>query len=85
MRKGVHNIRSTLCNIMIRRLICFLIRIVWLRRYPILAPGSDVRALAVPLYKGTKRVYSYLCKGKYVIFIRNHIFLYTSPYIWLFF
>jgi hypothetical protein len=48
MRKGVRNIRNTLRNIMIRRLICFLIRIVWLRRCPIQAPGSDVRALAVP-------------------------------------
>jgi hypothetical protein len=30
MRKGVRNIRNTLHNIKIRRLICFLIRIVWL-------------------------------------------------------
>jgi hypothetical protein len=48
MGKVVRNIRNTLRNIMIQRLICFLIRIVWLRRCPILAPGSDVRALAVP-------------------------------------
>jgi hypothetical protein len=47
MRKGVRNIRNTLRNIMIRRVICFLIRIVWLRRCPILAPISDVRVLAV--------------------------------------
>jgi hypothetical protein len=50
MRKGVRNIRNTLRNIMIQRLICFLIRIVWLRRCPILAPGSDVPALAVPFF-----------------------------------
>jgi hypothetical protein len=50
MRKGVRNIRNTLRNIMIRRLICFLIRIMWLRRCPILAPGSDVRVLAVPIF-----------------------------------
>jgi hypothetical protein len=40
-RKVVRNIRNTFRNIMIRRLICFLIRIVWLRRCPIL--------LAVPM------------------------------------
>jgi hypothetical protein len=51
MRKGVRNIRNTLRNIIIQRLICFLIRIVWLRRCPILVPGSDVRALAVPFSK----------------------------------
>jgi hypothetical protein len=51
MRKGVRNIRNTFRNIMIQRLICFLIRIVWLRRCPILSPGSDVRALAVPCEK----------------------------------
>jgi hypothetical protein len=42
------SVRYTLRNIMIRRLICFLIRIVRLRRCPMLAPGSDVRALEVP-------------------------------------
>jgi hypothetical protein len=30
--KGVRNIRNTLRNIMIRRLICFLIRIMWLEK-----------------------------------------------------
>jgi hypothetical protein len=48
MGKGDCNIRNMLGNIMIRRLICFLIRIVWLGRCPMLAPRSDVRALAVP-------------------------------------
>jgi hypothetical protein len=51
--KVVRNIRDTLRNVMIQRLICFLIRIVWPRRCPILAPGSDVRALAVPQNKPT--------------------------------
>jgi hypothetical protein len=51
MGKGVRYIRNTLRNIMIRRLICFLIRIVWLKRCPMLAPESDVRALAVPISK----------------------------------
>jgi hypothetical protein len=46
--KSVRNIRNTLRNIMIWRPICFLIRIVWLGRCPMLAPGSDVWALAVP-------------------------------------
>jgi hypothetical protein len=50
MGKGIHNIRNTLCNIMIRRPTCFMIRIVWLGRCPMLAPGSDVRALAVPYF-----------------------------------
>jgi hypothetical protein len=36
MGKGVRNIRNMLRNIMIRRLICFLIRNVWLRRCPML-------------------------------------------------
>jgi hypothetical protein len=53
--KGVRNIRNTLCNIMIRRLICFLIRIVWLGRCPMLAPRLDVRALAVA-YRKTQNV-----------------------------
>jgi hypothetical protein len=39
------SVRNTLRNIMIRRLICFLIRIMWLGRCPMLAPGSDIRAL----------------------------------------
>jgi hypothetical protein len=50
MGKGVRNICNTLRNIMVRQLICFLIRIVWLGRCPMLASGSDVRALAVPFF-----------------------------------
>jgi hypothetical protein len=46
--KSVRNIRNTFRNIMIRRLICFLIRIVWLGRCPILTLGSDVQMVAVP-------------------------------------
>jgi hypothetical protein len=67
--KGVRNIRNTLCNITIRRLICFLIRIVWLGRCPMLAPRSDVRVLAVA-YRKTQNVwhyrsgYSITCGGK---------------------
>jgi hypothetical protein len=60
MRKGVRNIRNTLRNIMIRRLICFLIRIVWLRRCPIQAPGSDVRALAVPKCFFSKETFAHM-------------------------
>jgi hypothetical protein len=48
--KGVRNIRNTLLNIMIRQQICFLIRIMWLGRCPMLAPRSDVRPLAVPYF-----------------------------------
>jgi hypothetical protein len=36
---------------MIRWLICFITRIVWLGRCPMLAPGSDVRALAALFIK----------------------------------
>jgi hypothetical protein len=45
MGKGVRNTRNKLRNII---LICFLIRIMWLGRCPMLAAGSDIRALAVP-------------------------------------
>jgi hypothetical protein len=46
MGKCVRNVRNTLDNIMIRRLICFLIRIVWLGRCHMLAPGSNVDFLS---------------------------------------
>jgi hypothetical protein len=50
MGKAVRNIPNMLRNIMIRQLICFMIRIVWLEMCLMLAPGSDVRALAVPAF-----------------------------------